>query len=45
MKNTVLKPRRAEREVVRAYEIITGFIGIGDFYVAEGLLEYAEECK
>ena len=38
------KPKRVLREIVRAYELRTGFFGIGDFFVKEGLLEYAEEC-
>ncbi|MCX6701310.1 MAG: hypothetical protein NTV68_15560 [Methanomicrobiales archaeon] len=41
---TEIKPKRVSREVIRAYELRTGFTGIGEFFVKEGLLEYAEEC-
>ncbi|MCX6701126.1 MAG: hypothetical protein NTV68_14625 [Methanomicrobiales archaeon] len=43
MLKTEIKPKRVLREVIRAYEILTGFIGIGDFFVKKGLLEYVEE--
>ena len=39
------KPKRVLRQIARAYELRTGFFGIGDFFVKEGLLEYVEECS
>jgi hypothetical protein len=41
------KPLRVSREVIKAYELRTGFMGIGEHFAKEGLFEFVEEegCK
>ncbi len=42
----IAKPLRVSREVMQAYELRTGFAGIGKFFATEGLLEIVEEeCR
>jgi len=36
-------PLRVSREVIQAYELRTGFKGIGEFFKNEGLFEFVEE--
>ena len=36
-------PLRVSREVINAYELRTGFKGIGEFFKNEGLFEIVEE--
>ena len=44
--NSVTKPLRVSREVIQAYEIRTGFAGIGKFFATEGLPGIVEEeCR
>lgn len=45
MMNTITKPKLISLEIARAYEIITGFVGICDFYVERGHFRYAEESE
>ena len=41
------RPLRVSREVIKAYELRTGFVGIGEHFAKEGLFEFVEEerCK
>jgi hypothetical protein len=41
------KPLRVSRDVIKAYELRTGFVGIGEHFAKEGLFEFVEgeECR